>query len=474
MRTKLSPMQTLAIGLTLLAMFLGAGNIIFAPLVGQQAGQSSWVPMSAFLITGVGVVLLAIIVLARAGGRVEPLADRVHPVFSKGFCALMFLALGPLYVIPRTVSVVYEVALRPHLGASAGGSGWILFGFSLAFTALTIYLSLDTGKLVDRLGKMITPVFSVLLLAIIVKSLVTPMSPAQEAIEPYTSGAFLKGFTEGYFTMDALAALVFGGVFLQSIRALGVTKPREMTKVFINAGIITAIGLAILHISLAWIGATSVGVIGYMDNGGAVLAESSRYLLGTAGVVAMGVVVFLTGITTNIACLASVSEYFDNTTPKVSYRAWVFIFGIAGLVFTNFGLNAVLETAVPILMLLYPLAITLILLVMLNKFFSGYRSVYIGAMLGAGVIAVFDAVKSAGVLVTEIDGFLAFLPLFAEGGGWILPAILGGVLGYIVARVRGEEPRVYLSTAAADDAEQKAETHSPASATETPAQPTAR
>ena len=140
MRTKLSPMQTLAIGLTLLAMFLGAGNIIFAPLVGQQAGQSSWVPMSAFLITGVGVVLLAIIVLARAGGRVEPLADRVHPVFSKGFCALMFLALGPLYVIPRTVSVVYEVALRPHLGASAGGSGWILFGFSLAFTALTIYL----------------------------------------------------------------------------------------------------------------------------------------------------------------------------------------------------------------------------------------------------------------------------------------------------------------------------------------------
>ena len=443
MNSKLSPLQTLTIGLTLFAMFLGAGNIIFAPLVGQQAGNASFIPMSAFLLTGVGLVLLAIIVLARAGGRVELLSDRVHPWFSKGFCALMFLALGPLYVIPRTGSVVYEIAIKPHLALSEDASKWILLAFSTAFTALTIYLSLDTGKLVARLGKLITPVFSVLLLIIIGKSFLTPMGTPQDPIEPYLSGTFLKGFTEGYFTMDALAALVFGGVFIQSIKAVGVTAPREITKVFIKAGIITVIGLSLLHISMAWIGATSVEVIGHMDNGGAVLAESSRYLLGSAGVIAMGVIVFLTGITTNIACLSSVSEYFSNTVPKVSYRAWIYIFGVAGLLFTNFGLTTVLETAIPLLMLLYPLAITLILLVMCNGLFSGYRSVYIGAMIGAGVIAVCDAIKSAGLLVDEIDAMLGFIPMFVQGGGWIIPALAGAVIGFAIAKVRNEEHRDY-------------------------------
>lgn len=157
----------------------------------------------------------------------------------------------------------------------------------------------------------------------------------------------------------------------------------------------------------------------------------------------MGLVVFLTGITTNIACLASVSEYFGNTVPKVSYRRWVYIFAVAGLVFTNFGLTTVLETAIPLLMLLYPLAITLILLVMLNGFFGGYRAVYVGAMLGAGVIAVFDAIKSADVLVDEINQWLNFVPLFAEGGGWILPALLGGLIGFIVARATKQEKRSY-------------------------------
>ncbi|MGO1727497.1 branched-chain amino acid transport system II carrier protein [Glutamicibacter ardleyensis] len=443
MKTKISAPQMLVIGLTLFAMFLGAGNIIFAPLVGQQAGKSSLVPMSAFLLTGVGLVLLAIIVLAKAGGRVEPLSDRVHPWFSRGFCALLFLALGPLYVIPRTGSVVYEIALKPHLDLSDDGARWMLLAFSAAFTALTIFLSLDMGKLVARLGKLITPVFSVLLLIIIGKSFLTPMGAPQDPIEPYLSGTFLKGFTEGYFTMDALAALVFGGVFIQSIKAIGITEPRAITKVFIKAGVITVIGLSVLHISMAWIGATSVDAIGRFDNGGAVLAESSRYLLGTGGVIAMGVVVLLTGITTNIACLSSVSEYFSNITPRASYRRWVYIFGLAGLLFTNFGLETVLETAIPLLMFLYPLSITLILLVMLNRFFSGYQSVYIGAILGAGLIGLFDGIKSAGLFVDGIDNALAFIPMFAQGGGWIIPAFAGGLLGYLVARLRAEPKREY-------------------------------
>jgi branched-chain amino acid:cation transporter, LIVCS family len=441
MTAKLNPFQLLAIGLMLLAMFLGAGNTIFAPMVGQQAGKTAWLPMAGFLLTGVGLVLLAIVALARVGGRVETLSDRVHPRFTTVFCALLFLALGPLYVIPRTVSVVYEISVRPNFDLPAGADRWMLLAFSAVFMVFSVLLSLNTGKFVDRLGKVITPVFSALLAVIVVKSLITPMSAPGDAVEPYVEGAFLKGFTEGYFTMDALAAFAFGGVFIQSIKAVGIRGNRELSRVFVKAGVITVLGLSVLHISLAWIGATSVGAIGHRDNGGVVLAESAQHLLGQAGVLMIGAVIFLTGITTNIACLSAAAEHFSRSAPRMSYRNWVFVFAAVGLVITNFGLNTILEASVPLLVLLYPMAITLVLLSLLNRYFHGYRSVYAGAMIGAGAIAVCDAIKEAGLLVDELDETLGFLPLFADGGGWILPALLGAIVGYIVGAVRKDRPQ---------------------------------
>lgn len=443
MKTKLPPLQLLAVGLMLLAMFLGAGNTIFAPMVGQEAGENMWVPMTGFLITGVGLVLLAIIALAMAGGRVELLADRVHPKFSAVFCVLLFLSLGPLYVIPRTTSVVYEVSVLPNLDLPDGVAPWVLLGFSLIFTALTVFLSLNPSKFVSRMGKLITPIFSLLLLIIVVRALTNPMGAPQEAMEPYTDGAFLAGFTEGYLTMDVLAAFVFGAIFIKSIRALGVTGQKETANVFIKAGIITVIGLSLLHISLAWIGATSVDAIGYLDNGGAILAESSRELLGLVGVLMIGLVIFLTGLTTNIACLSAVAEYFSRIFPQLSYKGWIYTLAFFGLVFTNFGLATILDMALPILFLLYPMAITLIILALTNNLFGGYQAVYIGAMLGAGVVAIFDAVKQTGFFADQIDAALFFLPLFEGGGGWILPALLGGLVGLSVARARHAPPRHY-------------------------------
>ncbi|PMX96056.1 branched-chain amino acid transport system II carrier protein, partial [Pseudomonas sp. MPR-R5A] len=69
--------------------------------------------MGGFLITGVGLVLLAIIALTRGGGTVEKLAGRVHPTFAVVFSILLFLTLGPIYVIPRTTSVVFEIGINP-------------------------------------------------------------------------------------------------------------------------------------------------------------------------------------------------------------------------------------------------------------------------------------------------------------------------------------------------------------------------
>ena len=435
---KLRPLQMLALGLLLFAMFLGAGNTIFAPMVGQAAGSDMWIPMSGFLITGVGLVLLAIIALSMAGGTVEQLAARVSPTFSFVFCLLLFLALGPLYVNPRTTSVVYEISVKPILGADLTEGPWALLIFSLIFTLLGVYLSLTPSKLVNRVGKVITPIFSVILIVIVVKSLVTPMGEPHEAVDPYRDGAFIKGFTDGYMTMDALAALVFAGVFIQSIRGQGITTRKGVSLTFFKAGIITIVGLALLHISLAWIGASSVDAIGRPDNGGTVISEAARTLLGYPGVLMIGLVIFLTGITTLVACLTAVADFFAQKFPKLSYKQWVWVHAAAGLIFANFGLQTVLSAALPILFLLYPIGMTLIVLTLIDRLFGGRRTVYIGAIIGAGVFAVLDAIKAAGLLVDELNAFFSWLPMFEDSGGWILPAILGGIIGYIVGRVRGE------------------------------------
>lgn len=437
----LSKGKIFTLGLLLFAMFLGAGNTIFAPMVGQGAGEDMWVPMSGFLLTGVGLVLLAIIALALCGGDVEALASRVSPKFSAVFCLLLFLALGPLYVIPRTTSVVYEIAVRPSLSDEMSTGPWFLLGFSVIFTLLSVYLSMNPSKLVDRIGKAITPIFTILLAIIVIRSIFTPMGTPQTAVAPYTEHAFFLGFTDGYGTMDALAALVFAGVFIQSIRGLGVKTRRGIAWTFFKAGLITVAGLALLHISLAWIGASSVDAIGRPENGGTLLAEASQVLLGYPGVLMIGAVILLTGLTTNVACITCVGDYLRKKFPALSYRSWVLLVSLVGLVFANFGLELVLSAALPILYLLYPIGMTLIVLAIADKGFGGYRAVYVGAMIGASAVAVVDALKAAGTGTDRLDEWFSLLPLFSAGAGWVVPALLGGIIGYIVART-GRHRRV--------------------------------
>ncbi|TXL64484.1 branched-chain amino acid transport system II carrier protein [Cerasibacillus terrae] len=442
MQKKLSFGQLLAIGFMLLAMFLGAGNTIFAPMVGQLAGTNTWVAMVGFLITGVGLVLLAIISLAISGGTVENLASRVGPKFGVLFSIALFLTLGPIYVIPRTTSVVYEVSIAPILDSTNSGS-LILFLFSTVFIVLTVLLSLNPSKFVDRLGKIITPIFGTLLALLIIKSFITPMGSPNTPKEPYLDNVFFKGFVEGYYTMDVLAAFIFGGIFIKAIQNQGVTGKKETSIVFIKSGIITVIGLAILQLSLAWIGASSVDAIGYANNGGEVLAYSSQFLYGDIGLLMIGTVIFLTGITTNIACLSSVAEYFSRIFPTVSYRKWIYVLALISLGITNFGLATILDIASPILLLLYPLSIALIVLSFTNNWFKGRQAVYVGTMIGTGFVALLDAIKEAGFFVDSINHVFSFIPLFSIGAGWIVTGLIGAILGFVYTLFNQSDAEIY-------------------------------
>lgn len=435
MSQSISFRQFLALSFFLFSMFLGAGNIIFAPPLGQAAGTNTWVAMSGFLITGVGLVLLAIMALSISGGSVEKLSGRVSPGFAVFFSILLFMTLGPIYVVPRTAAVVYEITVTPFLSENivANYMQWALLVFSVLFIWATIYLSLEPKKFVKRIGNILTPIFLILLLVIVLVAYFDPIGDFREPSGPYIDFAFSKGFTQGYYTMDVLAAFVFGKIFLDAAHYAGIDA-KHMTGLFVRSGIFAVVALALIQLSLAGMGASSASVLGVSNNGGEALTRIVDLLMGRLGVVMLATVIFLTGLTTAIACLASVAEYFSRIFPSLTYRAWVILLGLLSLVITNFGLTTILTFASPVLLFLYPIAITLIVLVFTNKWFGGRQAVYVGAVTGAAIMGVIDGLNDIKLLPASLaDTLRQTLPLYDNGLGWIVVALAGAVLGLLAS-----------------------------------------
>ena len=76
--------QRLLVGLTLFSMFFGAGNLIFPPFLGVQAGVDMPAALAGFLVTAVGFPILGVMAVAESGG-LTALASRVNPRFALGF-----------------------------------------------------------------------------------------------------------------------------------------------------------------------------------------------------------------------------------------------------------------------------------------------------------------------------------------------------------------------------------------------------
>ena len=98
---KLSLRQTLTIGFMLFSMFFGAGNLIFPPLLGAQAGTHTLVAMMGLMLTAVCFPILAVVAVAKHDNLVK-LGSMLHPSFGTVFTELICLMIGPFVAIPRT------------------------------------------------------------------------------------------------------------------------------------------------------------------------------------------------------------------------------------------------------------------------------------------------------------------------------------------------------------------------------------
>ncbi|EMR06245.1 hypothetical protein C772_01890 [Bhargavaea cecembensis DSE10] len=452
MQEKMPLSSYVAVGSMLFALFFGAGNLIFPAQLGQQAGENLWPAIIGFLVTGVGLPFLGVIAIGYSGSNhLQELASRVHPLYGVLFTSILYLTIGPFFAAPRTGTVAYEIGIAPYVGTDAGGLPLLLFTF--IFFAITLWLSLNPAKIVDRVGKLLAPGIVVLLAILIVVAVIRPMGDIQPAAEAYANGAFTKGFTEGYNTMDAIAALVFAIIVVNAVKAMGMKSKKAITGATFKSGLIAILLLAVLYMGIAYIGATSVQPYGMFETGGPVLSSAATHYFGSAGTFLLSVVIILACLTTAIGLITANGEYFHSLFPKISYKGFVWIFTVLTFTIANFGLSNIIKFSVPMLMLLYPLAISLLILTFTSKLFHHSRVVYVAATAMALFIGIIDGLKAlAGSLGTEfgwltpVDKFLtANLPLYADGLGWLLPVVAALVITGIIARLAGPDPEKHPS-----------------------------
>ncbi|OYD06278.1 branched-chain amino acid transport system II carrier protein [Paludifilum halophilum] len=425
----LSKRETLSIGLMLFALFFGAGNMIFPPALGQASGSQVWAAMAGFIITGVGLPLLGVVAIGLSGGNLQTLASRVHPVFGIILTVVVYLTIGPIFAIPRTSTVAYEIGVVPFLFEGVEEAGFPLFIFSVLFFLLTYWLALNPSKLVDRVGKILTPILLTIIVVLFISSLIEPVGPVGIPVSPYKEAPFFEGFMEGYLTMDALAALVFGIVAVTAAQERGVTDRRSLAWSIIKAGMIAAVGLGSVYLILAYLGSTSQ-VLGLSDNGGEVLTNVVQTLFGPAGSLLLGSAVTVACLTTSVGLVTACGIYFSKLFPSISYKQVVVAVALFSMGVANLGLTQIIAVSVPVLAALYPLAIVLILLTFTHQWFRGARSVYVGAMLGTGLVSLADGLKAFQVDLGALEGVYSWLPLYEQGVGWLLPALLGALIGF--------------------------------------------
>ncbi|WP_096436141.1 branched-chain amino acid transport system II carrier protein [Alteribacter populi] len=423
--------ETLALGLMMFALFLGAGNLIFPPAMGQEAGTSLWAATLGFLVTGVGLPVLAIVAIAKSGGNLQEVSNKVGPLFGAIFPLIAYMAIGPLFGIPRTGSVAFEIGALPYLGD--GNHTFPLFIFTVIFFAVSYWLSLNPSKLVSRLGKYLTPVLVILLGLLAISGLINPVGAIQSPTENYEQYSFFTGFLEGYLTMDAIAALVFGIVIISRMQERGITDRGIIAKKSVQIGLIAGVGLALVYFSLAYLGATSVTELGMLENGGLILTGVSQLLLGNIGLIMLSFVITIACLTTSVGLISAFGEYLKKVIPAVPYPLTIGIIALFSLIMANMGLTQLIQFSLPMLIMIYPVAIVLIVLSLTETFFQKKQSVFKGAVIGAALISIPEGLITGGLVGEGIVTLFNAIPLSEVGVAWVLPAVIGGIIGYFLS-----------------------------------------
>ena len=428
---KLEKDKIMFVGFMLFSMFFGAGNLIFPPFLGQNSGDQTLISVIGFLITAVVLPVLGVVVVTQTEG-LDVLTNRVGKKFSTIFTVLLYFAIGPGLAIPRAASVPFEMSIAPYLSKNANVVFWMV-GYSVVFFIIAGWLSLNPNKLVDRLGTILTPVLIVLLVFLFVVFVFKGEKSVITAQPAYAQAPFIKGFCEGYLTMDAIAGLVFASVVVKSFANMGITDKKEAFRYSTTAGALAGTILAVIYIMLTYMGMQSSGIYEIGVNGAVTLRQIVYQLFGGFGAVILAVIFALACLTTCVGLITAVSEYFSKLT-GATYKSMVWMITLFALVVCNYGLTTILNISVPILNAIYPSVSVVIVMGVFDKYIKNpfIYPLTIGATSIISVIYALEGIVPLGPISTVCSK----LPLYHLGFGWLCVTVTAFVTAVLLGKIK--------------------------------------
>ncbi|MBR6322054.1 MAG: branched-chain amino acid transport system II carrier protein [Lachnospiraceae bacterium] len=434
--------NVLVIGFALFSGYFGAGNLIFPPFLGRAAGKLWVISFLFFVLADSGLGMLTILASMRCSGSARKVLGQLGPFSSTLLCSLLILCTGPLVVIPRTCATTFELGIKPLFPSL---NSWI---FSLIFFLAVGLMTIRPSKVVDIVGRYLTPLLLITLAVLCIKGFFTPLGKPGDAQEGYK--AVREGILSGYQTMDALAGIPFSIIVMNSLRSKGYQDRKTQRIVLLPACLVAFAGLFLVYGGLSWLGATTSQLNLGTLNQTALLVAITEMLLARGGVVLLGLIVLMACLTTAVGMTSAAADYFSNLTKKkLSYELLIVVICIVGFLISNIGIDSIIRLASPILSLLYPVVLTQVILS-----FFGDRikrpAVFRGAAMGAIVTAAAEVAYDFGLPIS----FIEKLPLAAAGLGWVVPALVfAGISALIPWKI---VQRDYLQEQAAKEVKSEA------------------
>ena len=410
---KKSTKDSLIVGFALFSMFFGAGNLIFPAFLGYTIGSKYLLGIIGFILTGVGVPLLAIIACSKGDGTFKTLSSKIGPKFSVIFTAILFIAVGPMLAIPRTAATTYELAIQPFF------SNISPFIAMAIYFLINLFFVLRKTSIIDTIGKYLTPALLILLVVLISKGLIMPIG---DIADTNVTNVFPNSLLEGYQTMDAIAALLFAGIITTSLKSKGY-KDKDMSKMILKSSLVAVVGLAFVYGGLTYIGAQTVNLATSDIGKTGLLILISKNILGSIGPVIIGLAMGLACLTTSIGLLTAGSNFFDKiSNGKLPFKINAIVISVISLGIATLGVDNIVVLSVPILNILYPVSITLIATALLANYINNIKAIRIGVYTSLLL----------GILLSIPGINLSFIPLYNIGFGWLIPTVISIIIGCLI------------------------------------------
>jgi LIVCS family branched-chain amino acid:cation transporter len=421
--------ELLVTSFALFSLFFGAGNLLLPPLLGYNAGENwLWVTIG-FMITAVVIPIIGILAHAKLQGTMYDFGKKVSPWFSYIYCIIVYI-ISVAIPSPRTASATHEIAIHPAFGTDPLLTSAIYFALVLVFV-------LNRSKILNLIGKFLTPFIVIILLAVIGIGL------SSSSFSTGTSGfetPVVTGILEGYQTFDAIGAVVVGAVIIISLnfKNMKVSQFESKRKLIRQSGFIAGTGLFVIYAGLIAVGAyygSQIEVNSELSTDmqrANLLRGISISALGNFGNTVLSILISLACFTTAVGIVAGTADYFRGLFNK-SQNAYVItaiIACIAGIGVGQMNFHDIIVIAYPVLLFIYPITIMLILLNVMPERIATplvFRAVVIVTFIFSipdviGFIRPSEVLKS----ITE------YIPLAKHSLGWVLPALVAFIVTSLV------------------------------------------